>query len=71
MAGNFAGKINAKKLVLTHFSQRYKGVDDNAATKTDNCDCVAKLGDQAKNVFTSGSTVAAEDFMVIEISRKQ
>ena len=58
MAGHFAVQIKAKKLVLTHFSQRYKAVTDIAATKDDDCD-VRKLVKQAEKVFTSGSVVPA------------
>ena len=71
MAGNFAAKIKAKKLVLTHFSQRYKGsVRDNEASKPDDCESVGKLVKQAEIIFTSGSVIAAEDVMVIQLSLK-
>lgn len=66
MAGLFATKIKAKKLILTHFSQRYKGVSDNK----DDCDSVEKLIKQAEKAFKSGSVVAAEDFLVIQLPLK-
>ena len=73
MAGHFAGKIKAKKLVLTHFSQRYKGVSDSVATTTvtNDSDSVQKLLKQAKEAFSPGSVVAAEDFMIMQIPQKR
>lgn len=50
-AGLIANKANSKKLVLTHFSQRYKAVTD--------------VLDDAKSVFQN--TIAAFDFMKIKI----
>jgi len=50
-AAEIAANANAKKLVLTHFSQRYKNVDD--------------LVKDAKDIFPE--TVAAHDFMKIKI----
>lgn len=71
MAGHFAAKIKARKLVLTHFSQRYKGISDNIATaETNDCDNVGKLLKQAEKAFTSGTVVAAEDFLVIQLPLK-
>ena len=74
MAGHFAGKIKAKKLVLTHFSQRYRGVNASTTTttsKADDCDpCVRRLVKQAEKIFTSGSVFAAEDFMVLQLPLK-
>ena len=67
MAGHFAAQVKAKKLVLTHFSQRYKGVNDNLAAQDADCN-VKKLVKQAEKVFMTGSTVAAEDFLVIPIT---
>lgn len=70
MAGHFAAQVKAKKLVLTHFSQRYKGVNDNLAAQDADCN-VKKLVKQAEKVFMTGSIVAAEDFLVIPITLTQ
>ncbi|EUD70990.1 hypothetical protein YYG_03621 [Plasmodium vinckei petteri] len=48
MAGNFAKKIRAKKLILTHFSQRYTG--DN---KLKNMIIMKKIEDEALEAFYS------------------
>jgi len=50
-AAEIAANANAKKLVLTHFSQRYKNVDD--------------LVKEAQDIFPE--TVAAHDFLKIKI----
>lgn len=50
-AGQIASQSNAKKLILTHFSQRYKQVD--------------KLLQEAKDVFPN--TEAAFDFMTVKL----
>ena len=71
MAGYFAAKVNAKMLVLTHFSQRYKGVGENVTTKTGDCVSIEKLLRQAEKAFKSDrSVIAAEDFLVIRIPLK-
>ena len=71
MAGYFAAKVNAKVLVLTHFSQRYKEIGENGgATKTGDCGSTEKLLRQAEKAFKSDSVIAAEDFMVIHIPLK-
>ena len=70
MAGHFAAKVNAKKLVLTHFSQRYKGVGENVTTKTADCVSIEKLRRQAEKALKSGTVIAAEDFLVIHIPLK-
>ena len=71
MAGYFAAKVNAKVLVLTHFSQRYKGVGENVTTKTGDCVSIEKLLRQAEKAFKSDrSVIAAEDFLVIRIPLK-
>lgn len=70
MAGYFAAKVNAKKLILTHFSQRYKGVGENVTTKTGDCVSIEKLLRQAEKAFKSDSVIVAEDFLVIHIPLK-
>ena len=50
-AAQIASQVNAKKLILTHFSQRYKDIKD--------------VLNEAKDVFPN--TVAAYDFMNVEL----
>jgi len=50
-AGLLANQAKAKKLILTHFSQRYKTMEE--------------IEDDAKNVFSN--TICAYDFMKIKI----
>ncbi len=63
MAGRFASCIKAKKLVMTHFSQRYRSSNDEI--KKDEVS-VDKLLQQAKNYF-KGEVIAADDFTVINV----
>ena len=71
MAGQFARKIKAKKLVLTHFSQRYKRVSDIEGSGNDDTATVKKLLMQAEKAFLPGNVVDADDFMVIQIPQNQ
>ena len=71
MAGQSAGKIKAKKLVLTPFSQRYRKVSDIEENGTDDTLTVKKLLIQAEKAFPQGNVVVADDFMVIQIPQKQ
>lgn len=71
MAGRFARTINATRLILTHFSQRYRGVNCQAVDNSDaDSLSVEKLVKQAKEEF-SGDILAAEDFCVVTIPIRQ
>ena len=56
MAGKFASAIEAEKLILTHFSQRYSEEETNTI-----------LVEEAKESFGSENVVAAADLMVISV----
>ena len=67
MAGKFSKKINAKRLILTHFSPRYRGCDDLGSMKI-----MWKLEDFARS--TSGlmgknDVIAAWDQMVLPVGQ--
>lgn len=65
MVGKFARSCNVTKLVLTHFSQRYKPLSH--VCQGDEVSLV-KLVEQAKEAFQSDNVIAAEDFTVIKVS---
>lgn len=66
MAGAFARRINARKLVLNHFSARYSGnddVDDEART------VMEAIRDLAKLTYGSQDVLCARDWMSIEVDK--
>ncbi|NWH66755.1 RNZ1 protein, partial [Geococcyx californianus] len=67
MASDFAKLCKVKKLVLTHFSQRYKPAAERDEGDTD----VTKLKRQAELVLDGQEVILAEDFMTIEIPMKK
>ena len=64
MAGAFARRLDAKKLVLTHFSPRYS----RAATlqRSQEKDIV-RLVTEAQQAFGKEDVIAADDFMTCDI----
>lgn len=68
MAGQFAKRVRAKKLVLNHFSARYKGDCD-----LDSLSIMTRLEGQAIKAsgLKSNSVAAAWDFMVLPVQRKR
>jgi ribonuclease Z len=66
MAGAFATRIRAKKLVLNHFSARYAGDDD---VNEESAEVMNAIRDLARGTFEDGEVVCARDLMSIDIHR--
>ena len=58
----FAKSVNAKRLVITHFSQRYYPVNHSILEES-----VTVLIDQARETFESHDVIAAEDLMIVRV----
>ncbi|NXW52635.1 RNZ1 protein, partial [Nyctiprogne leucopyga] len=67
MASDFAKLCQVKKLVLTHFSQRYKAAAQRGEGDTD----ITQLKRQAEAVLDGQEVTLAEDFLTIEIPMKK
>ena len=64
MAGAFAKRIRARKLVLNHFSARYPGNDDVNEEARRIMDGIREL---AVNSFGSGEVICARDLMSFDV----
>jgi len=64
MAAAFARAIGAKKLVLTHFSPRYRGDQSPESLRV-----MARFEEQARQVckLPEGKVIAAYDFMLLPV----
>ncbi|XP_009480990.2 zinc phosphodiesterase ELAC protein 1 [Pelecanus crispus] len=67
MASDFAKLCKVKKLVLTHFSQRYKPAAQRGEGDTD----ITELKRQAESALDGQEVTLAEDFMTIEVPMKK
>ena len=62
MAGAFARRVNAKRLILNHFSPRYSSAQTDGAKKI-----ISSIAELAGREY-SGDVICAEDLMSIDIN---
>ncbi|KAF9226613.1 Metallo-hydrolase/oxidoreductase [Gyrodon lividus] len=67
MAGAFASRIRAQKLVLNHFSARYPGSDDVSAEARTTMEAISAL---AREQFKA-EIICARDLMTVEVNLKE
>uniref|UniRef100_A0A6B2LK22 Metallo-beta-lactamase domain-containing protein n=1 Tax=Arcella intermedia TaxID=1963864 RepID=A0A6B2LK22_9EUKA len=65
MAAEFARKVNARRLVITHFSARY----DNPHGSHDKEMNVDKLLEETQKACPEIEVIAAKDFLEIEVKK--
>ncbi|KAJ3087595.1 hypothetical protein HK102_010704 [Quaeritorhiza haematococci] len=66
MAGAFAKRINARQLVLNHFSTRYKG-----DVSEESLNVMEEIRQLAVGTFGSDNVVASRDYMTVHVHRKR
>ncbi|KAF8592183.1 Metallo-hydrolase/oxidoreductase [Ramaria rubella] len=66
MAGAFARRIKTKKLVLNHFSSRYRGDDDTDEEARTIMDAIRDL---ARSTYGSQDVTCARDWMSFEVDK--
>lgn len=65
MAGRFASAVNAKKLILNHFSPRYSG--DNSESSMRKMWMIEDMARETSNLSVPNDVIAAWDFMSLPI----
>lgn len=66
MAGAFARRLRAKRLVLNHFSARYRGDDDVNEEAHQIMDAIGNL---ARKAYGSDQVICARDWMSFEVDK--
>jgi ribonuclease Z len=64
MAGEFAQKLGAKNLILTHFSARYPSSQKDPGA-------MEAIRSEAQAAFSLGPVFVADDFLTFDLSRKR